>query len=108
MFSCLSQVFNLFHPGSWSDVDYTKGCDSNAANWKAAVHHDRILIMTKAWYIVPYLFSSSPNRLLYLFHMFRYVSTSFMHNNATLLEAIQDALDYWFDNDYYDIDCDLK
>ncbi|KAI9273416.1 chondroitin AC/alginate lyase [Helicostylum pulchrum] len=66
--------------GTWSDVDYTTGCDARRANWPAQQHFQRIVTLAT---------------------QFRTSSD----NNSSLLPPISKALDYWFDHNYVPDTC---
>ncbi|KAI8081019.1 chondroitin AC/alginate lyase [Thamnidium elegans] len=67
--------------GTWSDVDYTTGCDARRANWPAQQHFQRIVTLAT---------------------QFR---TSAENNSSSLLPPISKALDYWFDHNYVPDTC---
>ena len=66
-----SWVATLGDEGLWPDVVYT--CD-NLKGWQAAVHLTRLLTLAKAWY----------------------AHASAWHDDATLLAAVLQGLDGWF------------
>lgn len=77
-------VANTIHPnGSWSDIDYRRGCGVKRAIWPATEHLDRVLVMTKAW--------AAPQ--------------STAHLDPVLLAKILVGLDWWLVRDYSGESC---
>ncbi|ELR12955.1 polysaccharide lyase, partial [Acanthamoeba castellanii str. Neff] len=75
---------NTIHPnGSWSHIDYRRGCGVKRALWPATEHLDRVLVMTKAW--------AAPE--------------STAHLDPVLLAKIVMGLDWWLVRDYSDEGC---
>ncbi|KAM3579614.1 hypothetical protein VKS41_008068 [Umbelopsis sp. WA50703] len=73
--------------GSFSDVDYTAGCNSNRANWGAEVHWSHVLDMTLSW-------ATGLNGTTY-------------KNSSSLMTSIKSAMGYWFANDYTNEACSM-
>ncbi|KAG2172701.1 hypothetical protein INT43_000048 [Umbelopsis isabellina] len=73
--------------GSFSDVDYTAGCNGNRANWGAEVHWSHVLDMTISW-------TTGLNGTSY-------------KNSSSLLTSIKSAMGYWFTNDYTNEGCSM-
>ncbi|CEP12259.1 hypothetical protein [Parasitella parasitica] len=70
---------SLKSTGTWSDVDYTAGCDARVASWPAQTHLARTRALAAAY-------AKNPT------------------DSALLAKAIL-ALDYWLDNDFTSNDC---
>ncbi|OBZ79152.1 Chondroitinase-AC [Grifola frondosa] len=74
--------------GKWpdSEIDYTTGCNARRANWPIETHWDRIVTMAAAWN------GGLPDGNQYV-------------QNASFLNSISRAMDYWFANDFTNPSC---
>ncbi|KAI9485213.1 MAG: chondroitin AC/alginate lyase [Benjaminiella poitrasii] len=70
---------SLSPTGVWPDINMTAGCDARRANWPAAAHLLRILLLASAYVSEP--------------------------NDSDLFKKINLALNYWFENDFTEPDC---
>ncbi|KAI8646698.1 chondroitin AC/alginate lyase, partial [Parasitella parasitica] len=70
---------SLKSTGTWSDVDYSVGCDARVASWPAQTHLGRTRALAAAYAKTP--------------------------TDSTLLAKAILALDYWLDNDFTSSDC---
>ncbi|KZV71320.1 polysaccharide lyase family 8 protein [Peniophora sp. CONT] len=84
--SVASWLGSLGPDGRWSDVDYTTGCDAQAASWPAQKHWQRLVTLAAAWH------GGLKNAAQW-------------SKNATLHEGITLAMDSWFADDFTDPDC---
>ncbi|KAG9035127.1 hypothetical protein FRB95_011994 [Tulasnella sp. JGI-2019a] len=80
--------------GTYSGVDYTTGCTARTANWPAEVHWVDTVSLAAA-YIDAYphnasLTDKAPNDFI---------------GNATVKNVTDSAMNYWFANDFTDLDC---
>ncbi|GAA5809430.1 hypothetical protein MFLAVUS_002838 [Mucor flavus] len=65
--------------GTWSDLDYTAGCDARVANWPATQHLSRTRALASSY-------AQNPTQ-------------------TSLLKSSLAALNYWFKNDFVPDDC---
>ncbi|GJJ11953.1 hypothetical protein Clacol_006191 [Clathrus columnatus] len=75
--------------GQWpsSQIDYTAGCDAQQANWPAEEHWTRITALAAAWHGG---WSKAPKSMV---------------QNETVRAQIGLAVDWWFSNDFTNINC---
>ncbi|KEP47650.1 polysaccharide lyase family 8 protein [Rhizoctonia solani 123E] len=71
-------IANIRQDGSWSEVNYSAGCDAQRSSWPAADHWSRILKMAAAYKGKVIEYKDKPE----------------------LLSALRLAMGYWFANDY--------
>lgn len=98
--------------GTWSNVDYTTGCDARVANWPATQHLSR----TRKVFPPPQK-KINIHKVFFFYHMrfFSHIfffllgslASSYAQNptEKSLLKSSLAALNYWFKNDFVPDDC---
>ncbi|EGO20045.1 polysaccharide lyase family 8 protein [Serpula lacrymans var. lacrymans S7.9] len=72
--------------GQWPDINYTAGCNAQAANWPAQGHWSRIVTFAAAWH------GGLKDASQYA-------------QNSSLRTAISSAMGYWFSHDFTNPAC---
>lgn len=108
-----SRLNNLTATGQWPDVNYTAGCDAQRANWPAQSHW----LHSREWSLGSDSFSNTDARRPKVPLAAAYVD-AIPHTvnitevapfdfiaNQTVLEVLNNAMNWWYQNDFTNNDC---
>lgn len=90
--------------GTWPDVDYTTGCDAQAASWPAQEHWSRISLYSFVLYNKFVSLNMSVDTFSAAWHGGLKNALQFA-NSSALRANISLAMNFWFENDFTDPSC---